>query len=63
VAHFERLVLEVDGSSPNPELRKHRRLEFIVIDLPNQGGIDAWMEGNSITHYGEVILTWISRGW
>jgi hypothetical protein len=62
MAHFERLVLEVDGSSTNPELRKHRRLEFIVVDLPNKGIIDAQMEGNSITHYGEVIFTWISRG-
>jgi hypothetical protein len=35
VAHFERLVLEIDSSSTNPELRKHRRLEFIVVDLPN----------------------------
>jgi hypothetical protein len=63
VANFERLVLEIDGSSTNPELREHRWLELIVVDLPNQGGIHSWMEGNSITHYGEVILTWISRGW
>jgi hypothetical protein len=41
VANFERLVLEIDGSSTDLELREHRWLELIVVDLPNQGGIHA----------------------
>ena len=62
VAYSERFVLEVDGSPSNTELGKHSWLEFVVVDLPNQGGVDTRVGGNSTTYNRKVILTWVSRG-
>jgi hypothetical protein len=57
VTYFERLILEIDSSSTNPELQEYSWLELVIVDLPNQGGVNTRMVGDSIAYNREIILT------
>ena len=57
MAYFERFILEIDSSSSNPKLWEHSWLEFVIVDLPDQGGVDTRVVGDSIVYNREIILT------
>jgi hypothetical protein len=58
---FEGFILEINSSSANPELREYSWLEFVIVDLPDQGGVDTRIVGDSIAYNKEIILTWVSK--
>jgi hypothetical protein len=62
MAYLKRFILKIDSSPTNTELWEHGWLKFILEDLPNQGGVDTRMKGDSIAYNREIILTWVSRG-